>query len=459
MLRLALGVGLLIVVGCGTTKNPNFCCITAEDCQQAGEIELSPCAEGLACIDRTCVPSSCAMEGCTSDAPVCETATDRCVGCSGPADCARFSAMLVCDVDGGGSCVECVGDGDCPSNEPICDAKQCRVCENDGECPSGACGEDGACVPEANVVYLASDGVDDVPCSKTMPCKQLEFGIRQTTTTRNHIAFAPGTYQAPLRPHDFGSTQTTATSVVVHGHGAVIRGGSDDGFLRIGIPTTIRDLEIENQTVGSSYALGALVMTKLERVTLRGDTGMSITGGVVAEDLTIVAGTIGIATSGSLTINRARISGGQNAIQSTNGAVDITNMIAFGTTGTTVDLVGTSGTIAFSTVYNRSGTASPPGMHCQGPATIRASIIWTPVQTQTIGYTGACALSTSLVGPVSVAGGTNTDPLFVNADAGNFHLSGGSPARDMAPSGPSTDADGDPRPNGPGFDFGADEIQ
>jgi hypothetical protein len=141
------------------------------------------------------------------------------------------------------------------------------------------------------------------------------------------------------------------------------------------------------------------------------------------------------------------------------GAVDITNLVAYGTTGTVVDLVGTSGSIAFSTIFGKSSSASPPGMHCQGTATIRNSIVWTPVTTQTLGYTGACAISSSIMGPVSVAGAANSDPLFVNVDANNFHLNGGSPARDIATQGPDTDADGDPRPIGPGFDLGADEIQ
>ena len=459
MMRLAMGVMLVALAGCSTTKNPNFCCLTEADCQAAGTSEISPCANGLACIDHACEPASCATTGCSSEAPVCETATDTCVGCSDSADCARFSAMLVCDAEVSGACVECVTGGDCSSDQPICEGKQCRACRTDDECASGACGDGGACVPEMNVVYLAMNGIDDVPCSRSAPCKQLEFGIQQTTSVRNHIVYAPGAYQLPLRPLDFASTETTATSVVVHGHGAVLTGGSDDGFVRVAIPTTLRDLEIVNPTVGSSNAVGVSGMATLERVTLRGDIGLSCFGSVFARDLTIVAGRTGISNIGSLTIDRVRISGGENAILSNGGSVEISNLVAWGTTGTVVDMVGTSGSIAFSTIFGKSSTTSPPGMHCQGTATIRSSIIWTPVPLQTIGYTGACTLSSTIVGPASVPGGTTGDPLFVNADANNFHLSGGSPARDVATSGPATDADGDPRPRGAGFDLGADEIQ
>lgn len=53
----------------------------------------------------------------------------------------------------------------------------------------------------------------------------------------------------------------------------------------------------------------------------------------------------------------------------------------------------------------------------------------------------------------------NLDPVFVNANGGDFHLSGGSPARDAVNTGPALDFEGDRRPQGVRFDLGADETQ
>jgi hypothetical protein len=51
------------------------------------------------------------------------------------------------------------------------------------------------------------------------------------------------------------------------------------------------------------------------------------------------------------------------------------------------------------------------------------------------------------------------DPLFIDAPAGNLHLDALSPAIDRATAlhAPPTDLDGDPRPQGPAYDIGADE--
>jgi hypothetical protein len=56
-------------------------------------------------------------------------------------------------------------------------------------------------------------------------------------------------------------------------------------------------------------------------------------------------------------------------------------------------------------------------------------------------------------------GAINSDPLFVNPAAGNYHLQAGSPARDAGLSLPGVplDFDGIPRPQGAGFDIGAYE--
>jgi hypothetical protein len=51
------------------------------------------------------------------------------------------------------------------------------------------------------------------------------------------------------------------------------------------------------------------------------------------------------------------------------------------------------------------------------------------------------------------------DPLFLNPDYGDYHIGEASAARDAGvPSGVTIDIDGDPRPDGLGWDLGADEF-
>ena len=62
-------------------------------------------------------------------------------------------------------------------------------------------------------------------------------------------------------------------------------------------------------------------------------------------------------------------------------------------------------------------------------------------------------------GGYSGTGNINADPLFVNAAAGDLHLLPGSPAIDAGTvtSAPTTDYDGESRPQGNGYDIGFDE--
>jgi hypothetical protein len=50
------------------------------------------------------------------------------------------------------------------------------------------------------------------------------------------------------------------------------------------------------------------------------------------------------------------------------------------------------------------------------------------------------------------------DPQFVAPSSNDFHLATDSPARDAVDTGPATDFEGDPRPQGARYDIGADEA-
>lgn len=90
---------------------------------------------------------------CPAERPMCDEATDTCVGCLGDGDCA---GDLTCS---GGRCVGCTSNDECTAAaEAACDATAgvCRPCAMDGECShlgsrsceAGTCAEPlGLCEP------------------------------------------------------------------------------------------------------------------------------------------------------------------------------------------------------------------------------------------------------------------------------------------------------------------------
>jgi hypothetical protein len=87
--------------------------------------------------------------------------------------------------------------------------------------------------------------------------------------------------------------------------------------------------------------------------------------------------------------------------------------------------------------------------------TFRSSIVWAPGKTARAPIEG-CNLVTTIAGPTPVLGAQSSDPRFYDQTM-NFDLRPESPARDLVDTGPSTDAAGIARPQGPRFDIGAFE--
>ena len=458
---LALGVRLLVLVqastlavACSTTPVPGVCCVGAEDCNRLGLSEDRPCPAGQACADLQCVIPSCSTQGCGAEAPVCNVAADTCGACSDSSECSRFSDTEVCNPQTG-SCVECLAGTDCTDPaEPVCDGGACRGCRLDPECPSGACGDDGACGAETAIVYVHPAGQDIAPCSRSAPCKDLQFGIRQTTVIRNHVVMASGAYTSP----QIGITavQTTALAVFIHGHGAKLA-GAGEVFISIRVPTTLRDLDIEAE----GMAILA-VQAVLERVRIRAPNGLQVEGPVTARDIFIeTTGYGGIQLfDGVLTLDRGTLVGGTRGIHGT-GTADITNLLVYGTSDTALELSSMRGSVSFTTVAD-SGAASSTeaGIRCpfnSNTLVVRSSIFWSPGARP--GASGSCSFSSTIVGPIAVPGATNVDPRFVDPAGRDYHLAAGSPARDAVDTGPPTDFEGEKRPRGARFDLGADEAQ
>lgn len=469
-----------------TKPNPAVCCLDAADCDEVGIPEVRGCSQGLACVDHQCTVPSCAEAGCGAEAPVCNVVTDVCDPCVEGPDCERFVDTPVCGTTGAcvqclatpdcaarastpvcdaatQTCVECLGPSDCGGLEPICDAMACRAPRSDAECPSGAIGDDGFCVPDAEVVYLSPTGTNVGSCNRAVPCQTLAFAVPQTSGIRYHIVFAPGQYF--FEDDDYDSVDTTAPSLFLHGHGAEILGPtSPEGcIVGMGLPSTLRDLTVTMRGGNQQGICLRAGPSVLEAITVNGagngGTGIAVSASATARDVRVFDGYMGIRVQGgSLTLDRAVLHKLNTGLYAETGSsVQATNLLTYELFGRGLDFqTGSSGTVASSTIATSGTGPSPRAANCPTAVLIRSSIVWAP------GSTGApisgCNVSNVIAGPTSVGGAMNIDPLFANMAQHDYHLAAGSPARDAVDSGPATDYEGHARPQGARFDIGADEA-
>lgn len=465
---------LVAALACGLgCKAPNeaFCCITEQDCAANGVNEIRPCDDGLACKQNACVAPTCSTEGCSAAAPVCDTVTDECTGCTESAECSRFDGSDVCDI-ATGACVECLSNADCSIRTPVCEGNACRVCEEDGECPSGACAKDGSCVAENDVGYVDPTGTDSGNCSRESPCLTLRYAVGKTSAARQHVVLATAIYT--IAPFNLDSSTTPAPEVTIHGGGATIMSqgsGGGEPMLGIHIPTTLKELTLEYDG-GIGNAITSTAPCVLRRLTVRSRHGLFAISLLDISDFRFEStgpsggsAGIGLGSGANMTLSRGVLIGGERGIRSAaSTTVKVTNVLVANTTETGIELASNyvNADLSFVTVVN-TGTAATDaaGITCidRFSQRITSSIVWTPVMPGStvppIGNT--CSVTSSIAGPIGVVGGENVDPRFVNAAGGDFHIGDNSPAIDRVDLGPDHDFEGDARPNGTRFDLGADE--
>ncbi|MCA9680225.1 MAG: hypothetical protein H6708_05125 [Kofleriaceae bacterium] len=466
-----LGLGAL-VTGCQVT-NSNYCCSNAASCGDGNAV--SACADPARpyCDDsgaygpsHTCIADPQATDcggpdDCTAERPFCTDGT--CVQCEGNDDCDDATPVCgdahLCTVCGGdddctgrvgatrclldtGACVACLAATDCvDATSPVCDedSHACRGCAADSECDSQVCNTGtGACVDEADVIYLSASGQGSGTCTRGAPCNTFALGLAQVTGGRNVIKAAPGSYT--------GAITIDGLTVSILADGATVQPS----------PSTVPVLTISN---------GADVT--LEGITLTGviGSGLTVAASCSQSTLTMHRSTLIANTGGggllitgcefSLVNNVIALNGG---LTSTFGGMRITDITTVGTHELRFNTITANGSV--------SNTVS--GVECTSIATplvFENNIVYANVVqgsgTQ-IGDDADCSWRYSDIGPQTVAGtgNINADPLFVDPATRDFHLMAGSPAQDVAdPAATDTvDIDGDARPQGDRADMGADEI-
>jgi hypothetical protein len=197
--------------------------------------------------------------------------------------------------------------------------------------------------------------------------------------------------------------------------------------------------------------------------------------------LTIAQSTITFNSKLGISVSGGRLDLTQSTITSnlgggiyTSGAeFDITNNIiaANGTIstslgGVSIDVITERiHTFEFNTIAGNWHLPDFAAVSCSAtalfPLTLSNNIVYGNTDPQ-VGGTN-CAFTYSDIGPAMAAGtgNINTDPMFINPAAGDYHLGPSSPAREVADPAATigVDLDGDPRPQGARRDIGADEVK
>jgi hypothetical protein len=375
--------------------------------------------------------------------------------------------------------IACANGSACPPEAPVCDAMSgtCRGCRADAECTTAACEEStGQCIAEDQVAYV--DGATNnsgSACTIAAPCATIAEGIAATTAGRTFVAIAPGTYME---------------SVQLQGAAATVLSGPGSGAVASLVAITMFSgapaMVIESLQVENSGGACVQLQSSSSTVTLYGDAigpcdanGVTTQGSLTVERCRLTgstAGGIGIQTMGGtngstalLDVEQTVVDGFATAIQPNQGAFVIRNDLLSRSTGTALRLQRMggqqgSGIVDFVTIVD-SGGAAVSCMFNNGTstATITSSLFAENATEPSID--SSCLVSYSVWDDTSTPQGSNNgsgqQAVFVNAQAGDFHLAAGSPGINAADPHSTTtvDLDGAPRPSGGGFDCGAFQGQ
>jgi hypothetical protein len=206
----AITLGGFALVSCGEVESDLITrkSVTAESCTSDADcpsndprcdargfcsqcLDKSDCAAGQACAlpSGTCVAGCGPETPCSTEKPVCDTATSLCAGCTGDSDCPGTH----CDT-ATGRCVECfqsTAGTDCAGELPLCDASgRCVECTVTAHCSVGeecstvlgvcatACPAAGGCPADEprcdETIGFCVECVYDVDCGAGEVCRRWE---------------------------------------------------------------------------------------------------------------------------------------------------------------------------------------------------------------------------------------------------------------------------------------------
>lgn len=415
---------VIAITATGCTKhNPSVCCTTAEDCASIGFSDDAPCANGLVCVDFSCV-APCGNE-CSGSTPFCAADNTTCVGC---VDSSQCSSGGVCDQT----------------------SHSCRACATDDDCESKVCALDGGmCVDETSVLYVAPAGTVNDECSQATPCT-FDRALVLASATRATVRILPGQVvgdstwakASPLEIVGTGATLTTDPAHVGDPALSISSGATVSirslGLIQSGAGAVLQcsGSRLDLDDVSASGTISTICTGTLDHVTA--DT--LVVGGMLTITSTKVTGTLSLFASPDLvTIVNSLI----GSVASNTGTMTVSITYSTITHGISIPTT-TKGVVAFHEAVLFQMAAVTDTVVCPAPCAgqFNNNVIFPQ--------------STTLLGTNIVA-----DPEFVDVENSDFHLRAGSPAIDadtsaVAP--PPTDLDGTARPVGPHADLGAYEF-
>jgi hypothetical protein len=260
--------------------------------------------------------------------------------------------------------------------------------------------------------------------------------------------------------------------VAYHGNGSRLAVTDADFFPAINVASNkmfVSDFEISTTGIGAFGGGGVAAGSELtlRHVNIAKTTTVSSMSGLkftwTDSQATNFSGLKIDTSPANVTLRRLTFTSPTAVLETTDVVLAAENINITQPKGNIFNFTRTSGSLSFVTIADTDVTPGVPHIVCsQSPVVMKSSIIWTPRQPTTIN--GNCTFAAdNIAGPVVTASPainvSNADPLFVDMAAKNYHLQPTSPAIDKADTGPATDLDGTPRPQGAKFDLGAFEAK